>query len=270
MNMFKSNRKIFNIFNNNYVWYIILAIFVIVSCMYFDKDITNRIKAGIINQINISVPDYYINIFSGEAILNKYGKRDYDIPFMWMSVQLIVCAVISLKPFYCSSYKDVYKLIQSRSRTNYIIRQIYDILIKIVSVYAVIMAVIVLYSFGKGNINIDIHYELFDSMNNGAGIGIYIYPFIYSIMMALLQLLLNMYMNRVIAIALIIACNITAIYIPVWYTLGNISMIYRSSNLGTDVRYSVIACVILIIMFVILSIYRFNKYDVICTKEPES
>ena len=62
---------------------------------------------------------------------------------------MIICAIISLKPFYYSSYKDLYKLIKSEKRTDYIIRQICDIFIKIVLVYVVIIAVIVLYSFGK-------------------------------------------------------------------------------------------------------------------------
>lgn len=269
MNIFKNNRKVFNIFSRNYIWYIILIIFVMISCMYFDKNIENYVKSETISHIKASIPDYYINIFSGEPILNQYHKKDYDIPFMWFSIQLIICAVISLKPFYYSSCKDVYTLIKSEKRTNYIIKQICDIFIKIILVYVVVMAVIVLYSFSKGCINTEVHYELFQSMNGNRviNIGTYVYPFLYSIMMAVLQLYLNMYINRIIVIALIVAYNISAIYIPVWYVLGNMSMIYRSSNPAVKVHYSVIVCCLLIVIFAILSIFRFQKYDVVSTEE---
>lgn len=110
MNISKNNKKVYNIFSKNYIWYIILIIFIIVSCMYFDKYVGNYVKSVTVSTIKVSLSDYYINIFSGAAIINKYGKKDYDIPFMWLSIQLIICAIISLKPFYYSSYKDSSKL----------------------------------------------------------------------------------------------------------------------------------------------------------------
>ena len=237
--------------------------------MYFDKYVGNYVKSVTVSTIKVSLSDYYINIFSGAAIINKYGKKDYDIPFMWLSIQLIICAIISLKPFYYSSYKDLYKLIKSEKRTDYIIRQICDIFIKIVLVYVVIIAVIVLYSFGKGYISTEVHYELFQNMNSdrGINIGTYIYPLLYSVMMAVLQVYFNMYINRVIVIAFIVAYNILAIYIPSWYVLGNMSMVYRSSNSVVKIECSVIVCCILIVIFTILTIFRFQKYDVISTEE---
>lgn len=269
MNIFKNNRKMLNIFSRNYIWYIILIIFVIVSCMYYDREVENCVKSGTISQIKASLSDYYINIFSGAAIINKYGKRDYDIPFMWFSIQLVVCAITSLKPYYYSSYKDVYALIKSKKRTNYIIKQIFDTFIKIVLVYIVIMITIVLYSSSKGYISTEIHYELFQNINSymGINIGMYIYPLLYSVMMAILQVYLNMYINRIIVIAFIVAYNILAIYIPIWYILGNMSMIYRSINSAIKVEYSVIACCLLIMIFIILVVFKFQKYDVVSMEE---
>lgn len=130
--------------------------------------------------------------------------------------------------------------------------------------YVVIIAVIVLYSFGKGYISTEVHYELFQNMNSDRriNIGTYIYPLLYSVMMAVLQVYFNMYINRVI-----VAYNILAIYIPSWYVLGNMSMVYRSSNSVVKIECSVIVCCILIVIFTILTIFRFQKYDVISTEE---
>ncbi len=86
-------------------------------------------------------------------------------------------------------------------------------------------------------------------------------------MMAVLQVYFNMYINRVIVIAFIVAYNILAIYIPSWYVLGNMSMVYRSSNSVVKIECSVIVCCILIVIFTILTIFRFQKYDVISTEE---
>ena len=84
----------------------------------------------------------------------------------------------------------------------------------------------------------------------------FLYNFIY----------FNMYINRVIVIAFIVAYNILAIYIPSWYVLGNMSMVYRSSNSVAKIECSVIVCCILIVIFTILTIFRFQKYDVISTR----
>jgi hypothetical protein len=103
--------------------------------------------------------------------------------------------------------------------------------------------------------------------DGGINIGTYIYPLLYSVMMAVLQVYFNMYINRVIVIAFIVAYNILAIYIPSWYVLGNMSMVYRSSNSVVKIECSVIVCCILIVIFTILTIFRFQKYDVISTEE---
>jgi len=69
-------------------------------------------------------------------------------------------------------------------------------------VYVVIIAVIILYSFGQGYISTAVLYELFRNMNSDRGINIapYIYPFLYSGKMAVLQGYFNLYINRVIVL----------------------------------------------------------------------
>ena len=107
--------------------------------------------------------------------------------------------------------------------------------------------------------------QMFQNMNGdrGINIGTYIYPLLYSVMMAVLQVYFNMYINRVIVIAFIVAYNILAIYIPSWYVLGNMSMVYRSSNSVVKIECSVIVCCILIVIFTILTIFRFQKIEII-------
>lgn len=267
MSIFRGIRKTFN---NIILWYILAMILAIVSSIYFDEKILNIVKSGVLGNSKISLYDYIINIFGGVSV-NKGGKKDYDIPFIWLSIQFIIFAVSFLKPFYYSTHKDIMKLVKTKSRKIYIIKQLIEIFVKVLLVYTSIFAGVILYAVCKGAEFNSVHPELFMALYkvnviSSVKMQMLIYPVLYSILMSLFQLCLNMYLDRMIVLVIIIAYDILAIYVPVWFMLGNMSMLYRSVCVvkpAVDFHIAAVASMILIIIIIAISIFKFTKYDII-------
>lgn len=258
-------------YQKNKKWYILTFLFTILCCALFQKTIDHIVNSGSMEETTITWQSNLLYMLGGIPEIKVSMEKTFEIPFIWMTIQLIVIACGFMGPFHQGSTKDVYILMKSESKSLYIGRQIFVSLMQVLMVYISIILGTLIYTIFCGDligeVNIDVFQRMYGVyMHEQISIGVILFPVLYSIMVTMVQLCLNMFIGRVLSMVVLVGYDVLSTYVTSSALLGNLSILYRNKYVvegGLHVEIGVIVCILVLLVSAILTNRKFQTYDIL-------
>lgn len=250
------------------LFYMMIVVFTILCCCDFKIRIENLNNANL-NKTTFS--DCLLYILGGVGKVENIEERNFKLPFIWLTLQLLVLLMGYSAPYLKGFIKDEWKLMRSNSRKQYMIWQIVYVILRVSMIYICVCAGGIIYITCSGMNYSGINYGYFLQMYNvkikdNVGLWILVFPWLYGIFEGIMQIFLNMYLGRLLSVAFILSYNILCVYITSSFLLGNMALLFRNSFIvenGCEIAYGMIAGVIISAIVICVSVRRFNRVDIV-------
>ena len=252
--------------------YCVIIIFVILVCNQLMKYANSKIQGNLLLLDEISYGDYVLYYLSGMKELVLDANKQFEIPYIWMAEQLLLCSLIFSYPIKDVRGQGKNILLQYGSRQKWWLSKCIWTLVQVLVYYLIVFSVIGIYTVFTGKLSMSIHASLF-SMTDNVTLTKEILPVsciysnvLYSVTIGMIQITISLLMTFVTGILLVVIYDIVALFIMNIWVLGNCSMLYRNDVIvvdGINVNISNLLCMILIILTIIISIIYFKRYDIL-------
>lgn len=254
--------------------YFVCIVFTIVVCILFTRRTEHAASSGILPQGAPCAGDYILYIFGGMNWYNSGKNAQLEIPYIWMSIQLLVCSCVFSYPVRDIYGKGTSILLHSGSRTQWWLCKCLWAVEQVFTVYICILTGIFLSSFLFGSVSMHINTDAFRLIegvylkdNVSAGFSMLVPPLLYSITITMIQIAISLICNPAVSLAAIVLYDVLSVYSMSPYILGNISMLYRNSAIITSGGISVTAGTIISACAsaaaILTGTYYFRHYDIL-------
>ncbi len=250
----------------------VAMLFAFVSCLYFSHRVEIYCSSHNMSGICVSGQDYILYLFGGMAEYSGEEDKKFDIPFIWMTVQMLACSCVFLYPVQDLHRRGIIFLLQSGSRTKWWISKCIWSVIQLFILYFCICAGIILAAGLSGGGWENVHTDFFRILEDvnilsriRVGFGVVFYQILYSIAITMLQINISLVTNAVWGIICVTSYHILSVGIASELLLGNISMLYRMEGIavtGQGIRTGLVGCILLMAVSVSLGLKYFKVCDV--------
>lgn len=229
---------------SNLLKFVIAFVFTVTCCIFFHQIIAMKIETGKVKEMP-GFYDYIVYILGGMKEYVQTKDKEFDVPFIWATIQLLVGFAVFLYPTKDLEGRGMAILIKSQNRKNWWISKCIWTVIQVLCIYAIIWAGIIVSFIVMGNhsftLNQDICIEILGiSLKSTTGLLLFaiVLPLISSLMFALLQMSLSLIIGP------ILRCD-------------------RFVKSGVNPSIGIIVELCLSAVFVIVGSIYFKKYDVL-------
>ena len=255
---------------SNLLKFAIAFLFTVTCCLFFNQIIAMKIETGKIKEMP-GLYDYIVYILGGMKEYVQTKEKEFDVPFIWATIQLLVGFAVFLYPTKDLEGRGMAILIKAQNRKNWWISKCIWTVIQVLCIYAIIWAGIIVSFIVMGNysftLNQDICAEILGtSLKSTSGLLLFaiVLPLISSLMFALVQMSLSLIIGPIFSLTLVFAYQVISSYVISAFLLGNYSMILRCDHFvknGVNANIGVIAELCISVIFVIVGSIYFQKYD---------
>jgi hypothetical protein len=233
--------------------------------------IYQRYLHGIYTSGDISTADYIFLIFGGMKKYVPENNKYFELPVIWMSIQMLVLSLIFSYPL-----KDLYSnginvLIKYGNRKKWWLSKIIWGLIQTVSAYLIILFSICIFSLFTSALGLGIHSEYIEYYY-GVGIAAdsfkctaLLYGLAYSMCICVLYMAVALIMSPVVSAMIIIVYDVLSAYIMHPVLAGNAGMLLRNSSYvsdGINAALSLAVFAVVSIAALIFSLEIFGRLDI--------
>lgn len=219
----------------------------------------------------VSFGDFLFFVFKGMAIIDP-NDMSLDINVFWLVYNFLIAFIVSYYPFKDLNGYGQQILMRSQKRSFWWLGKCIWTLSSVFVYYLLTYLVIsVFVLFSGGSLSIFPQYSIQSADMPGLQnigdvflIGI-VMPILTSVCLSLLQLLLSLILKPVLSIIIILAIMTFSIFICADWSIGNYTMIARSSYMvenGVDPANGLIIVVTLSVLSVIAGVFLFRRKDI--------
>lgn len=263
----------------NIIEFIVIAAFCIFTCQLLKNKMIAASNAGKIQFTGISFGDYITYIFGGmEKYIVRKGK-DFELPVIWMTMQMLLCSLVFLYPVKDLLGNGMNVLVQYGSRRKWWFSKCIWAISQVVIYYLVVFASVLLYTVFTGNIS-DVNMSINSSVQNlvtGAAfvttklnLFMVLPIIIYSFFIVMVQVTAAMIISPIVGILVVLVYDILSAYIMNRLLFANISMLLRNSLVvsnGITSIFPMLMCIAIIILLMLFSTIYFNRcHDILNSK----
>lgn len=198
-----------------------------------------------------------------------------DIPYVWISVQFL-CSFVCLDYVY-NDRRDFGKdiLLRSRSKCQWWVSKCIVTIISVMGIYGLIWLVSMVAAAVNNQLAGPVHFkivapicQLHPQCEYTSDMMLYLIfiPLMLSIVMSLLQIAITQYTGPVISLFVIMAIDVTSVFVNSRWLLGNLSMLARSrmyADTGISLTHTVTVCVVVAAVGFVAGLLKFVKSDII-------
>lgn len=270
MNLIISDIKIG--MKNNIVKFIIAFLFALVCCGFLYQSVEGKILGKELSDIP-GFYDFFLYIFGGMKKYKESQVNIFNVPVIWMGVQLLVSSCIFSYPVRNIYDKGNNILMLYRSRTEWWMGKNAWTILQVVCIYASIVLGIVVSTLVYGSmtdtfsqeITYAIHGVVFQS-SDYLGIWFVVLPFMYSIMAAVCQINLSLIVEPIYALIIVVVYQVLSAYVQSPLLLANYSMLLRQNIFvagGVNAYVGIAAEIVVSCIAVIVGVCWIRKKDVL-------
>ena len=256
------------------VWkYLMLFLFTIIMCILFSQQVAKKVVSGRLQGGTAGISDFIFYMLGGMKKYVPSRNRDFDIPVIWMTVQMILCSCVFSYPV--RNLHDAVgsaAVVRSGSRCRWWLGKCIWAVQQVLIAYICILAGCAVAAAITGNADMTLHPDIFrvtEGVSLVASADILlcciIFPVIYNVMISLAQVNLSLLLNPILSMVIVMAYHVMSAYTMTPALLGNISMMYRNNLLtaaGISPASGAFASFIVIVFSILAGMNYFKRYDI--------
>lgn len=256
----------------NVVKFIVAVLFALAVCMYLNRRVET---AGMIKSVKLpgsSGSDYVLYLLGGMPGLKEGQEKAFEVPFIWMAVQMLVCGSVYRYPVRDLHGRGMMLLLQNGSRTKWWLGKCIWAVMQVVFIYACLGAGVLLAASGNVDGGDVIHAEIFQVLENvnllenlKIKASMVFCPVLYSIAVTLVQINLSLLTGAVLSMVFVVSYHVLSSYVLSEWVFGNISMLYRMENVavgGQNPAAGIAGCTAAALISLIFGTCYFKHLDI--------
>lgn len=270
--MWKLIKRDINISIKSNIWkYILIILFVIVVCGRFYVVVGDYARK-ISGNGKFYIGDYLFLIFGGMKEYVPEKNNYFELPVIWMAMQLLLISVVFIYPFKDLLSNGQYSLVQYGKRSKWWISKIIWGLIQTVAGYVVIIGVILLFAILTGAHGLGVHKEYINYyygakiITDVVNVWDIVLCFIYNICITIMYMSIALLATPVVSLLLLVVYDVLSAYIMNLVLIGNASMLLRNVRYvdkGISALVPVIVLICITAITIVITVRRFDKKDIV-------
>lgn len=266
---------------HNIYKFVIIFAFTIMACMMLRYQAELKSRYGAAYSVQLGIVDYVINMFGGMKCFTVSESSRFEVPLPWMTIQLLISSCVFSYVSDNMRCNGRLLLMLSGTRTGWWAGKYIWAVSQVIIAYLCILAGCIVAALAAGTFNNadggllhrDIIYAVAgvriineDSIAAGVVLSNLIYPFVCNIAIVLVQMTLQLFINPIASLAVVIAYNISSLFITSPFLICNMAMLYRNANItasGIAPSLCVIPAIAGTALVCAAGIYEFKRKDIL-------